>query len=243
MSLSGVGTNCYIDHLPEWTDQYVDSTKRQLRLSAFAVLNKMLEAAVWTKVAVVNECYRTPPVNGFCPSPENAWGDFLWAHVRLLEEVLRFFHVSCKVLVDNLKPQSRIRTLANIDVVAAEAFWAAKDPKLKYPEKKTQEKLLSATQKYLEPLGLAGEDDAMNALSGIADWICFKKEPAVAEPEPVAAKEIIVSAPTVIVFDEKRGAQLNTQAEFRAPQGRARATTGTKTAMARVAQSRRRAFG
>ena len=92
-------------------------------------------------------------MHGFCPSPESSWAELSEAHLQKLEDVLRFFHVACKDIVDQMSPAERILLLANIDVAAAEAFWLAKGPKLKYGETKIQDMLLEATKKFLELLG------------------------------------------------------------------------------------------
>ena len=212
---SGVGTNAYVDHLLEWTACFVDSKKRQLRFAAFAVVNKMCEQGVWSRMAVVKRAYRKQPSNGFCPSPEAAWGTFSWAHLQKLEDLLRFFHGSCKDLVDKMKPQSRILFLGNIDVAAAESFWAAKDPKLKYGEQKIQEILLAGTKKYLAQLGLEEDEEKVNSLYGRAHWICFKKDAEPGQAIPTAVETS--SAPSVIKFDEITGTQLNTQVDFGVP--------------------------
>ena len=142
---AGVGKNSYIDHLLEWTSCFVDSKKRQLRFSAFAVINKMCEQAVWSRIAVVKRAYRSKPHNGFCPNPEQAWRSYSWAHLQKLEDMLRFFHGACKDMLDKLTAQSRIKLLANIDICCADTFYAAKEPKLKYGEEKIQELLLEKT--------------------------------------------------------------------------------------------------
>ena len=142
--------------------------------------------------------------------------------MQKLEEVLRFFHVSCKQSIDKLKPQSRIQLLGNIDIAAAEAFWQAKDPKLKYGGRQIEEKLLGQLKKFLAPLGL--EEDAENdaqkvaedwnsmALIGRAAWIVFT-------PAPVAQSDAmtITSDVRVIHFDDITGTPVNTQAEFAEP--------------------------
>ena len=115
-------------------------------------------------MAVVKRAYRQKPTLGFCPSPEPAWGTFSWAHLQKLEDLLRFFHGSCKDLVDKMPPQSRILILGNIDIAAAESFWAAKDPKLKHGEQKIQEILLVGTKKYLAQLGLEEDEEKVNSL-------------------------------------------------------------------------------
>jgi hypothetical protein len=221
---NGVGRNPYVDQLMEWTQTYVDSKKRQLRFSAFAVINKMFDQAVWTKPAVIKRAYRQKPTNGFCPSPEAAWGEFPWLHVQTLEDILRFFHVSCKDSMDKLKPQSRIQLLGNIDIAATDAFWHAKDPKLKYSGRQIEESLLRQLKKYLAPLGLAAgaEHDAQEIADtwnsipeiGIANWIVFTPEP-VAQPEVI---QLITSDVRVIHFDVITGAPVNKQAEFAEPE-------------------------
>ena len=127
---AGVGTNSYIEDLLEFGGCFVDSKKRQLRFSAFAVANKICEQAPWSKIAVMKRAYRKKPVNGFCPSPEPIWGDFEWTGgLEFLEDLLRFFHGTCASYVAKLSPQSRQKLLANIDVAATDAFYVAKDPK------------------------------------------------------------------------------------------------------------------
>ena len=74
-------------------------------------------------MAVVKRAYRKQPQNGFCPSPEPAWAEFTWAHMTKLEELLRFFHASCKHLLENLPMHLRFLLMGNIDVAAVEAFW------------------------------------------------------------------------------------------------------------------------
>ena len=217
----GVGQNSYVDHLLEWTSCYVDSTKRQLRFAAFEIVNKMCEQAVWSKIAVVKRAYRKKPVMGYCPSPEPAWAKFAWAHVQMLEDVLRFFHVACKAIMDEMKPQSRIQLLANVDIAAAETFWAAKTAKMTYGQQKIGEQLLERTKRYLEPLKLDEDPGKLKSLPGRPEWIIFTKDPEPAhagatavEPNSAPTVSTSNSAPTVIKFDEITGQQLNQQLDF-----------------------------
>ncbi len=54
----GVGTNSYIDNLMQFGEIFVDSKKRQLRLSAFTIPNQMCPQAQWTRIAVIKRAYR-----------------------------------------------------------------------------------------------------------------------------------------------------------------------------------------
>ena len=101
---AGVGENSYVENLLGFGGCFVDSKKRQLRFSAFAVANKIFQQAPWTKIAVIKRACRNKPTNGFCPSPETAWGDFEWDHLQKFQELLRFLHGACKPWLDKLKP-------------------------------------------------------------------------------------------------------------------------------------------
>ena len=139
---NGVGVNTYIDGLQQWTQIFVDSKKRQMRFSAFAVINKMCETAPLAKIAALKRAWRKTPVNGFCPSPETAWGDWKWSDVRILEELLRFFHGSCKEAIAAMAVTDGVKFLGNVDIAAAELFWNAKTNKMKYAALKIQELML-----------------------------------------------------------------------------------------------------
>ena len=225
---NGVGRNTYIDHLLEWASRFVDSKKRQLRFAAFAPLNKMCDKAIWSKMAAVKGAYRKQPNNGFCPSPEPTWAEFSWDHLQKLEDLVRFFHGSCKVLVDKMQPHSQIQLLGNIDIAAAEAFWNSKVSK--EGVQKIEERLLAATRKYLGPMGLEEDQETISCLEGRAPWIVFKNDAEAAGNQAAAVK--INSAPSVIHFDELSGERLSTSG-IRRTRGQGDPTT-TKVAMARV---------
>ena len=203
---AGVGTNSYIEDLLQFGGQFVDSKKRQLRFAAFANANAICEKAPWTKIAVIKRAYRKKPTYCFCPSPEAAWGTYEWDHLESLETLLRFFHSTCQEALDKLQPHSRIQILANIDVAATEAFYAAKANK-KVTVTKVQELLLDATAKHADQLGLSDEQRT----SAEHPWIEFQVTP---EEEKTANNDAMKCAPAVIRFDEKTGEQLNKQVNF-----------------------------
>ena len=58
-----------MDGLLDFGVAYVDSTKRQLRFSAFAVVNKIPDYFPLTKIVVL-KAYRRKPHNGYCQNPE-----------------------------------------------------------------------------------------------------------------------------------------------------------------------------
>ena len=121
----GVGTNSYIDELLDFGAAFVDSKKRQLRFSAFAVVNKINDDFPLTKIAVLKRSYRKKPNAGFCPNPEKVWEETDKCRVEKLEELLHFFHATCSLQLTALGPGPRNKTLANIDLAASDAFFAA----------------------------------------------------------------------------------------------------------------------
>ena len=208
---SGVGTKSYVDDFLEWTSTYVDSQKRRLRFGAWSPINKMDPRAVWSRVAVLKRAYRKKPTLGFCPSPEPAWATYTWGYLEVLEDLLRFFHVGCKKYLAALDPQSRIQQVANIDICAADAFYAAKDPKFRHTLIQIQKILLDAAVKYLEPLGLWKDNEHRFVhldSDGKPTWIQFQRD-AEGKPKDKATAVAAPIAPVVIKFDETTGQQIN----------------------------------
>ena len=232
---NGVGANEYITSLLDWTAVFVDSTRRQLRFQAFAIVNKMCSEAVWSKMALIKRAYKHVPSNGYCQSPEPAWGSFQWRDLQLLEELLRFFHVSCKKYVDKLSQYDQQKLLGNIDISAADEFLIAKDPRRRHNHQKVKEMLLSATRKHLETLELdkcivlqqsgfsarvsQGSAFCEDTFPGKADWIAWPKDgrrtvQAEVVEEENAATGAVSSAAAVIRFDPKTGERLTDQVDF-----------------------------
>ena len=70
---TGAGTNTYVQNLLDYAEEFVESGRRRLRLSAFGVVNKLPMSATWTKIAVMKRAYRSKPNGGYCASPEVEW--------------------------------------------------------------------------------------------------------------------------------------------------------------------------
>jgi len=211
---SGVGQNGFVDELLDWAARYVDSKKRQLRLSAFSVINKMCEEAVWSRVAVIKRAYRKQPTNGYCASPEKEWGDFRLSQLQILEDMLRFFHVSCKDIIDGLTPQLRIQLCGNVDTQAAEAFWLVRNGRgtKNVADEKVRANLLQATAKYLAPLGLDKDATKLMSLPGRASWIDFTASVNELQEEKEAVTN--KTAPKVVFFNEATGMKTSNKGNF-----------------------------
>ena len=225
---AGVGTNTYVDCFLAWTAIFVDSSKRRLRLGAWAVLNRMPDMANWVKIAILERAYRKKPTAGYCPSPEAVWGHFSWKALEPLEQMLRYFHVGCKAHTGLMKPQSRIQLLANMDIAVAEAFLAAKDSTFNPQStneahiakwvQKVRKLLIEAADKYHimlpVPLAFKGGEQAIAAEKFVKDadarasWIIWPQGAEQSVKDTAVAAPV---APRVIRFDEATGAQLNEQ--------------------------------
>ena len=219
----GVGFNSYIDELLDFGNAFVDPKVRQLRLSALAVVNRISYCFPLTKIAVLKRSYRKKPRNGFCPNPENMWGKFSHRRLEKLEELLHFFHAKCSRQLTALGRATRTKTLANIDVVASDAFYATPTAAYNMESniKCTEQSLLKATQKFLTLLGIT-ELAVAKDNSTIAQWIDFNKCSSASEESDDASNSnsssnVQSSAANIIVFDESdefTGTRLTSQESY-----------------------------
>ena len=197
----GVGENSYVDELEEFAKFFVNSKLRQLRFTAFGFANKVPENCPLVKIALIKRAFRKKPTNGFCPSPEADWGKYEPIQVRDLEALLRFFHGTCRDELANAQPtpQSRSKTLANIDVACTDAFYAARFQKSARDE--VRRSMLVAGAKFATELGVATKKIAE------LPWIDFDA----AIKKDKNAGDLV--APNIVKFDEETGEQLSTQVE------------------------------
>ena len=84
-----IGKNTYVDRLLQFGVAFVDSKKRQLRFSAFAVANRINHDYPLTRIVVIERAYRKKPNPvGFCPNPESKWADIELTTLEKLEHTL-----------------------------------------------------------------------------------------------------------------------------------------------------------
>jgi hypothetical protein len=210
----GVGHNSYIDDLLEFGTAFVDPNRRQLRLSAFTTPSEINPELALVKTALIKRAWRTKPTFGFCPNPEADWKRIPVDQLKAVEQLLRFFHLECREYVDKLTPvAARIKYLGNVDVAVCQAFWDAKDHKLKNSHIQVKQFMIQSVKKYVTQLELKG-DDLISAENG---WIDFKDAtPVLPEKDETAA--VAGSSndynPVVIAFDTMTGVPINSQVEF-----------------------------
>ena len=179
---NGVNSNTYIDDLLQWAGRFVDGKLRQLRFAAWIVINKMCPQAVWTKMAVLKRAYRANPKNAYCPSPEAAWAEYKWEQLKFLEELLRFFHVSCAQQLSKMESFQTLLLLGNIDIAASEEF-------IKVCSKKTHgntvaKALLDETKRFMVQLGLDINEKNIGSCRELPTGSCSRSTKI--QPQPKA---------------------------------------------------------
>ena len=235
-----VGKNTYVDRLLQFGAAFVDSKKRQLRFSAFAVANKINHDYPLTRVAVIERAYYKKPQNGFCPNPETQWTELEPVYLNLLEQMLFYFHTTRQADVAKLEPEEQVKLLANVDVNAASALFAVaglgkKNKRQHYDTKKqkqVQHALLKSTLKYFEQIAekQAANSDSQEHTENIAavadekqtavcpDWINFDgvkdDENNNEDPSTGNAEKVPSSATNIPQFDEQSGARVTAEEEF-----------------------------
>jgi hypothetical protein len=154
------------------------------------------------------------------------WGTFAWDELQYLEKLLQYFHVTCKLKwEEKLKPPARTMFLANVDVAATDAFYAARPLAGKKQLEKTKKALIAAVTKYALEIGPpAGSPESEDS------WIVFdwgQCGTATTVGTTSVTKPPLV-APKVITFDEKTGECITQQNEFpqtQLPAGETKATS------------------
>ena len=231
----GVGKNTYVDRLLQFGAAFVDSKKRQLRFSAFAVANKINHDYPLSRIAVIERAYRKKLVNGFCPNPEAKWEHIELTALEKLEQMLFYFHTTRRVDLHKLASDEQNKLLANVDCAAADAFYGAATAKGKQKSsiRIVQDALLKSTLKYFEQLGgeqtadPKGEENQENeaavaakegeaAVAARPEWIDFSKV-ALADADDDDRSSLPGSAANIPKFDERSGARLTAEEEFPTP--------------------------
>ena len=117
----GAHGNSFIPGLLDWLMRFVDPQQRSLRLSGFAVANKLPSWAPRTKIAIIQRSYRKNPTGGLCPDPETMWSKLPTCDIEKIEEMLYYYQVACDSLWKTWEPGKSQEFLANVAIAAADA--------------------------------------------------------------------------------------------------------------------------
>ena len=200
----GAEKNPFVPDLIDFGARFVDQKQRQLRLSAFADINKVDPHFPRVKVAALKRAYRKKPQHGFCPSPESKFRTASFEALTTLEQLLHYFHYGRRAAVAALGDEHRQKALlANVDVAAADAFMGAQEKDLKT-------KLLEATHKYEEQLKQAAPAEMQQSVQDPRlQWIVFTA-PSPSPSRNSAVAELKLN-PKIIQFDPNTGEARSSQ--------------------------------
>ena len=217
----GGDTANYLREFVDFGAKFVDQKKRKLRMQTFVAMNKIDINKPLTKKACLKRACRKTPQNGYCPDPEPIWSQDC-PSLDSLERLLHFWHHDCKADVAALKdPYKEAWLLANVDIHAAEAWYACKS---KTVIVRVREDLIKATQKYAAEIKL--DQKSPGELPQKDQWLDYRQKeptaPIVAAPTCTVMPDRIM--PRVIQFSED-GRALNMQDEMTIEETRDSKTT------------------
>ena len=207
----GVMDAPFMPHLLEFAKHFVDSKKRQVRLQAFAIANKIPNACPWTKIAVIMRCYRQKPLRTWCPCPEPLWAHVDAEKLNKMEQLMHYFHNTLSSAVAGMAYHDRLALLANVACLVADAFVKYRD-NAQLPAKLCQ----TAAPFYDKVVAHCGSmTPRVDVPSPQSDWIKFTsvevKQADHKQQQQVESDELTRLLPKVIQFDPATGKPMNVQ--------------------------------
>ena len=230
----GVTTNTYFDELALFQKLFVNSKLRQLRFAAFTVVNKLDDARPRCKIAIIKRAYRKKSgdaKNVWCNNPEPAWTAVAACSMQSLEDLLIYVHESEEIQkqIDPENPDKDAPTrtfwYGNVDIALADKLMATYaqskgKPNTFYARNMIRSALLKAVSTFMLQIKFGNDNLPPAAIRG-SDWItaaALLDQTAVAagqpqgDPTPLGETQAKVE---VLQFDQKTGAMLNRQVEFK----------------------------
>ena len=225
----GVGVNTFFDDLANFQQVLINSKSRQLRFSAFGVVNKLPDKFPRVKIAVIKRAYwrKVPDVtNAWCNNPEAQWAAVAEHFLGYAEDLLLYVHQSDEINkqiepeTDKKDSQKRVCFYACVDIdVISALFDTVQAYKGKPPIDEVRKAMLNAATKHIQ-----GIRYSINALPpkplDFITWFAPKDlvdQAAVAAettPQQAVASGEMQAAVNVLEFDKTTGQLVNTQVTF-----------------------------
>ena len=225
----------HIRGLINFVEERVNSSKRALRLGAFAQVGALRTEFPRVKVALIMRAYRLPPKRamvgapGWCPEPEATWKKPLMEpQLRLMEGVLHTHYVTLRSQIVDLlggflegkttpKNAAAVEALlANISIQTACAMYFVTKEKEQTATKGREALLQGCQAAYTATLPEDGVTELMEAVKALPgyDWFDFATLPdGTKAAESAQAKgDAAETKPTVITFNAATGVPENEQA-------------------------------
>ena len=198
----------HINFFLAYGSMFVNSKKRQLRLQAFAVVNKLPLNTPRCKLAVLMRAFRKTPDHAFCPTPEHSWHRISPHGLMKMEDIIQYFHTTAVAVMTDVA--EKLPFLANVYCVAAETTCVAhkKSKTVECLVSNLESQLLSALCCYHDTLVAKYKQKELQLpqTTGTNAWICFT--PQLADKSDQAAKSSKTAVaekllPKVIQFNEQ----------------------------------------
>ena len=225
----GVGHNTFFDDLANFQQVFIDSNRRQLRFSAFGVVNKLPVEIPRVKIAIIKRAYWKKTKDDkscWCGNPEAAWAAVAAPILRCCEDLLLYVHESddiCKKIepaVEKKDSHKRIAFYAKVDIDVASALMATVVAhKGKPPIDDVRQAMLKAASKHMmeikystkEPPPTVPDHIKWFAAGDLLDKVAVAADTAKTAEVPTADTKAKVE---VIQFDQRTGLALNQQVTF-----------------------------
>ena len=225
----GVGSNSFFADLANFQQVFVNSKLRQLRFSAFGVVNKLPVKCPRVKIAIIKRAYWKKPPDPktcWCSNPEPAWAAVAAPILERAEDLLLYVHesneISKQIEPENEKKDShkRISFYARVDIDVVSALLSTVVAyKGKPAIEEVQKAMLKAASKHMQDIKYSSNAPPPTPPSFV-EWFNAKD---LLDQTAVAAQTTAAQAATsgetqakvaVLQFDQYTGALLNEQVTF-----------------------------
>ena len=112
----------HVDYFLDFARRFVNPNGRKLRWASFGQANLLGCKCPRAKVAALMRAYRKEPTRGYCPVPEATIFKHDKSDLESWEELLYYFHWTCKDAAAALSEDVGLKLLVNIDIATAEAM-------------------------------------------------------------------------------------------------------------------------
>ena len=112
----------HVDYFLDFARRFVNPNGRKLRWASFGQANLLGCSRPRAKVATLMRAYRKEPTRGYCPVPEATIFKHEDVDLEAWEELLYYFHWTCKDAVASVSGDVGFKLIVNIDIATAEAM-------------------------------------------------------------------------------------------------------------------------
>ena len=138
----------HVDYFLDFARRFVNPNGRKLRWASFGQANLLGCKCPRAKVAALMRAYRKEPTRGYCPVPEANIFKHDESDLESWEELLYYFHWTCKDAVASVLGSNGFKLLVNVDIATAEAMAKAVKGRSPSDPKSAKRMMLTHTVKH-----------------------------------------------------------------------------------------------